>query len=157
VGLLFPDADTNVIVDVLKHIDAVFIEATAEIASGCRIGNTARADGVQEVDVVTAQLDVLQTIAVAQRVVSEVEHLIGFVVRQAHLENLELPIDSVNKANASGQEMKRTNAAIGNGMHALGDFVLDIAGGEHRFGAIAEFRFVESPLDLALAGGQLIA
>ena len=56
-----------------------------------------------------------------------------------------------------GQHVHGTDAAAGNAMHAFGDFVMDIAGGEHGFGTIAEFGFVESVLDFALAGGQLLA
>jgi hypothetical protein len=53
--------------------------------------------------------------------------------------------------------MKGTNAAVGNAMHAFGDFERNVAGGKPGLGTIAEVRFVESAFDLALAGGQLTA
>src|ERR1700733_10408625 len=53
--------------------------------------------------------------------------------------------------------MHGAEAAKGQAMSALGNFVLNVAGGEHGFGAIAEFGFVETALDLALASGQALA
>ena len=81
VGLLRPDADADVVEDVLQGVDVDAGEAAAEIAGRGGIGNAAGAEGVEEDFVVAAQFDVLQTSAVAQGVVGEVEDVIGFVVR----------------------------------------------------------------------------
>ena len=153
-GLLFPNTDANLVEDVLQKVDMVGLEAPAEITGRGRIWDAPGAEGVQEMDVVTAQLDVLQTIAIAQGVVSQIEHMIGFVIRQMNLEKLESFVDGVNEADASGQQVKGAHAAVGDAMHALSDFVMDVAGAEHGMGTIAKFGFVEPVLDLALAGGQ---
>jgi hypothetical protein len=78
------------------------------------------------------------------------------VVWQGHFEQMEASIDSINEADLLSQQMKGANTTVGNGVDSLGYFVLDIAGVEHRSGAIAEPGFVETIDDFALAGGQLI-
>src|SRR5271154_1172644 len=64
-GLMFPDADANVVINVLQGIDVGDSEPSAKIARGGGIGNTLSAEGVEEVGIVAAQFDVLQTIAAA--------------------------------------------------------------------------------------------
>ena len=86
VGLLFPDADADIVEDVLQNVDMVGMKAPAEIASGSRIGDATSTKGVQEIDVIAAQLDVLQAIAVAHGVVGDIEHVIGFEVRSVNFE-----------------------------------------------------------------------
>ena len=64
-------------------------EAAAEVAGGGRIGDAAGAQGVEEDLVVAAQFEVLQAGAVAQGVVGEVEDVIGLVVGQVDLEQVQ--------------------------------------------------------------------
>jgi hypothetical protein len=71
-----------------------------------------------------------------------------------HLEKMEFLVDGVNEADASGQQVEGADAAVGNAVNALGDFIKNVAGTQHRFGDISEFGFVESVLDLAFAVGQ---
>jgi hypothetical protein len=54
-------------------------EAAAEVAGGGRVGDAAGAQGVEEDLVVAPQLDVLQAGPLAERVVGEVEDVVGFV------------------------------------------------------------------------------
>ncbi len=111
----------------------------------CRIGDAPSAEGVEEVDVVAAQFDVLETIAVAQRVISEVEHVIGFVVGQVDFQQVEVVVDGVNEADASSEQVKGAKAAVGNAVDAFGDFVVDVAGGRgDRSGAIPRSSGVET-------------
>ena len=49
-----PNADADVVVDVLQRVDGVFVEASAEIAGGGGVGNALGAQGIEEVDVVAA-------------------------------------------------------------------------------------------------------
>ena len=62
-----------------------------------------RAQGVEEDFVLAAQFHVLQAGAVAQSVVSEVEHMIGLVVRQVDFQQLQPPVDGVDQADLPGQ------------------------------------------------------
>ena len=132
-------------------------EAAAEVAGRGRIGDAAGAEGIEEDFVVAAQFDVLQTGAVAQGVVGEVEHVIGFVIRQMDLEQVQAAVDGVDQAELPGQEVDGADAAVGDAAAAVADFVVDVAGGEHGSGAVAEVGLVEASLDPALAAGQFLA
>ena len=99
-------------------------------------------------------LQVLQTSAVAERVVSEVEDVIGFVVGQVHFEHLQLVVDGVDEADPSGQEVEGTDPAMGDAAVALGDVVVDVAGREDGLVEVLELGLVEPSLKAALAAFQ---
>src|ERR1035438_10172263 len=113
VGLLGPDATARVVEGVDQSLHVGRREASAEVAGRGRVGYAAGAQGVQKVLVATAQFDVLQTSAVAQGVVGEVEHVIGFVVRQVQLEQVQASIDGVDQTDAPGQQVDGPDAAAG--------------------------------------------
>ena len=68
------------------------------------------AEGVEEVDVLATQLDVLEAIAVAQGVISDIEYMIGFVIGQVNLEQMQLAVDGVDETDAARQKMKDADA-----------------------------------------------
>jgi hypothetical protein len=80
--------------------------------------------------------------------------MIGFVVKHVNLEEMEFAIDGVDEADALGEEMKGADAAVTDAVHAVGDFVVDVAGGEDGPMAAAGFGFVEPALDTALVSVQ---
>jgi hypothetical protein len=82
VRLLFPEFHPRVIEDVLEEVDFIHAETSALIAGGGGIGNALSAEGIEKGGVVAAQLDVLETRAVAQSVHGEVEDVIGVGIRQ---------------------------------------------------------------------------
>src|SRR5208282_5197615 len=112
-GLQLPDADTDVVIDVLQAIDSVGVETTAKITCGGWIGNTASVQGIEEDSVIAAELDILQMSAVAQGVVSDIEDVIGFMVRPTLLQDWEPLVDGVNEADLASQQMHGANAAKG--------------------------------------------
>ena len=75
----------------------------------------------------------MQTGAVAQCVVGEVEDVVGFVVGEVDFEQVEVAIDVVDESDASGQEMDGSDAAADESIGFVRDFVVDVAGGELRF------------------------
>ena len=79
-------------------------EAAAEVAGGGGIGDAACAQGVEEDLVVAAQFEVLQAGAVAQGVVGEVEDVVGLVIGQMDLEQVQAVVDGVDQAELAGQE-----------------------------------------------------
>ena len=99
----------------------------------------------------------MEAIAVAKSVVGEIEDMIGFVVEHVNLEEMEFAINGVDKADALGEEMKGADAAVADAVHAIGDFVVDVAGGED--GAIggAGFGFIEPTLDAALVSVEAMS
>jgi hypothetical protein len=156
-GLLLPNTDADVVKDVLQPIDLVRVETTAEITGSGWIGNPASVQGIEEDSVIAAELDVLQMSAVAQGVVSDIEDVIGFMVRPTLLQDWEPLVDGVNETDLASQQMHGANAAKGQAAGPIGNFKLNVAGSEHGFGTVTEFLFVESAFNLALASGQALA
>ena len=99
----------------------------------------------------------MQAGAVAQGVVGEVEHVIGLVIGQMNLEQVQLVIDGIDQADLAGQDVKGADAAMGQSAAALGDLVVDVGRGEHGPVHSTQTRFVEAALDSALAVCQLAA
>src|SRR5262249_1524242 len=88
-----PDTFANVVENVEERMNVVDAEAAAEIASRRWIGNAFGADGVEKDFVLERQFDVLNAGAAAQRVVGEVEDVIGLVIRQVNLQQVEPLVD----------------------------------------------------------------
>ena len=89
VGLSCPDLQARVVDDIDERVKVRGRKATAEVAGRGRVGNAARAEGVEEILVVAAQFDVLQASAIAQGVVGEVEHVVGFLIGQVKLQQMQ--------------------------------------------------------------------
>src|SRR3977135_3379828 len=83
-----PDALANLVEDVDEGGDVRRSKTAAEIAGRGRVGSAVSAQGVEIDFVLAAQFQVLQTGAVAQRVVGEVEDVIGLVVGKMNLEQM---------------------------------------------------------------------
>jgi hypothetical protein len=98
----------------------------------------------------------LQTGALAEGVVGEVEDVIGLVIGQMNLEQVELSVDSVEESQVVGEGMDGAEAAMGEATGAVADRVVEVTGGEHGAGAVAALGRVEAAVDLVLAAGQLL-
>ena len=90
-------------------------EAAAEVAGGGGVGDAVGAEGVEEGLVVAAQFDVLEAGAVAQGVVGDVEDVVGLVVGQVELEQVESLVDGLGQAEFADQELDGADAAAGDG------------------------------------------
>ena len=156
-GLMLPNADANAVKDVLQGIDVGNGKASAEVTCGGGIGDALSAQSVEKVNVIAAQFDVLQTIAATQGIEGDVEHMVGLGVKAENLEDVKVLVDGVDQADITGQLVKKGNTAVADAMHTLGDFVSEIATGEHRAEMLGKLGFVESALDFALAGSELTA
>src|SRR5262249_7768093 len=148
--LLGPDLDAGVIQDVEQRLHVGRLEAPAEIASSGRIRDAAGAPGIEENLVIAAPLDVLQTGAVTQGGVGEVEEGTGLRKRQGDLGPVQARVDGVDQADVPGQGMDGADAAVGHAAAAVGDLMVDVAGREHRLAASTELSFVQAPLQAAL-------
>ena len=153
-GLLGPDAPACDVDGVDQRLDIPRLEAAAEVAGRGRIGNARRAQGIEMVLVVAAQFDVLQTDAVAQGVVGEVEHVIGFVIRQVQLEQMQTLIDRFDQTTTPRQQMESANAAAGDAADLVRYFVMNVAGGQLRLEAEGEVFLIETTFDSTLATGE---
>jgi hypothetical protein len=131
-------------------------ETPTEIAGGGRIGNASGAKSVEVDFILTPQFEILQASAVAQGVVGQVEDVIGFVVGQMDLEQVQLIVDGIDEADPSRQQMDGADAAVRQAACAIGDLVMNVGGSEHGMVQVAEPFFVESAFNSALAVGQLL-
>src|SRR5271168_658010 len=80
--------------------------------------------------------------------------MIGFVVRQMNLEQVQAPINGVDQADAPGQKVKGADATVSQAVHAVRDLVMNVAGREHGALQIGHDRFIQTPFDATLAVGE---
>ena len=150
-GLVRPDLQTRVVDDVEEDLNAVRGKAATEVSRRGGVGEAARAQGVQQDLVVAQEFQVLQAGAAAHGVVGDSENVIGFVIGQVNLEEAELLVEGFVQAPVFDEPMDCPEAAAGDSAGALGDLVLDVAGGEDGLEGEGIPAFVEAALDSALA------
>ncbi len=141
----------RVVDDVEQSVDVAGLEAGAEVASGGGVGDASGAQGLKEVLVVASECDILQASAVTEGVVSDVEDVVGIVVGQVLLKQVQSLVDGVNESELSGQGVEGADTAVGDGAGPSSNLVVNVGGSEHWSGAAPEVGFVESALDSALA------
>jgi hypothetical protein len=93
VGLPLPGALADLVEDILQGVEARRGEAAAEIAGRRGVRDAAGAQGIKEGLVVAAQLDVVEAAALTRGVVGDVEGVVGFVIGQVDLEQVQLLVD----------------------------------------------------------------
>ena len=152
-GLLLPELDPRLIEDVLEGLDVLGREATAEVAGGGGVGDAVGAEGVEEDDIIASQFDVVEAGAVAEGVVGEVQDVVGLVIGEVELEQVEPLVDGLGEPEFADQELDGADAAAGDGAGLGGDLVVDVRGGEDRLGRGCGDRAVEPSADFPLAGG----
>jgi hypothetical protein len=128
--LLFPDLDPGLIEDILKGLDIVGGEASAEVAGGSGVGNSVGAQGVKEDDIVASQFHVVEAGAVAQRIVGEVQDVVTFMIGEVIFEQVETFVDGFGKAQLAYQKWDGADATAGNGLSLGGGVIVDVRGGE---------------------------
>ena len=70
-------------------------------------------------------LQIFQAGAVGHRVVSNVEHLIGFMIRKMILQQLHVAVDGFDKSTLLSERMNKTNSTITGGRVSIGKLVLN--------------------------------
>lgn len=99
----------------------------------------------------------MNSLALAHRVVGQVEDVVGFVVRQMDLEQVQTAIDQVGQAEAADDFLHDTDAAVGKAAGSVSDLVMDVRGCEHRSFGVADLGFVEAAVNAALAVVELLS
>ena len=92
-------------------------------------------EGIEIDLVVAAQFDVFEAAAAGEDVEGDVQDVVGFVIGEMALEQMEVGVDGGDQAGAACQQEHGADAAGGEAVDALAEFVVDVAGGDH--GAIA--------------------
>ena len=83
--------------------------------------------------------------------------MIRFMIGQVDFQECEALVDGLDQAGPTSEGVDGTDAADGDAAAAVGDFIMNVAGGHHGLGAIAELRLVQTALDAALAVSQFLS
>ena len=153
-GLVRPDFQTRVVDDVEEGLNAVRGKAPTEVSRGGGVGEASSAQGVQQDFIVAKEFQVLQASAAAQGQIGQGEHVVGFMVREVDLQQLQTLVQGVDEAEPTGEGMNEANAAAGDAAGTLGDLIVNVGSGHHGLAATAQVLLVQSALDPALAVGQ---
>ena len=122
-------------VDRLHPFDHVGrLETSTEVPRGRRVGDQVGAQGLHVGRVVSADLDILQPRAAAQRVVAQIQHVVRLVIRQVHLQQVQAPVDLLRQSQLRHQAMRDRNPAIVHHVGVATDLVVHRAGAQHRPG-----------------------
>ena len=103
----------------LQRHDRGLVEAPAEVPRRGRVGQGGRPDAVQEHPVPPPQLDVVERPAAAERVVGDVEHVVGLVQG----EQAERGVDLFGQAQGLYQLGDHAHAAVSHRSSALRQLV----------------------------------
>jgi hypothetical protein len=79
------------------------------------------------------------------------------VVGQVDLQQVQAAINGLVQAELPHQEVDGTNTSVADATAAVADLVVDVAGGEHGFGAAAQVVLVQAFLNAALATGEFLS
>ena len=141
-GLPPPDLQPCFVEGLHQVANVVRREAAAEVVGRGRVGDAVGSQGVEIHFIVAAQFEIFQTRCSAQRVIGNVEHVIGLVIGSMKLEQLQTFIDPPIEPDVADELVNRTDAAAIESFDSCGDFVLRILRSEHCPSAIDGGRFV---------------
>ena len=82
--------------------------------------------------VMAQPLEVIQAATARQDVVGDVQHMVRLVVRQVHLEQVEMPIDRRHQTDLLAEPVHQADASGAERPGPVGDLVVHVAGREHR-------------------------
>ena len=155
--LLPPDLHAGLVEDLLQAVDVRGGEAAAEVALRGRIGNAPGPQRVEVAFVVAQEFQVFQARAARQEIVSDVQHVVRFVVGQMDLQHLQAVVDRLVEPQLPHQQVHGTHAAGSNRPRTLGNLVVDVRGRHHRPRTPPIVLFVQPLGDPGLASFDLFS
>ena len=149
-GLFGPDFEPGRVDGVLEGINVWPSEASAEVAGSGGIGDAAGTEQVEEGVVVAAEVDVLEAGALTECVVGKVENVVGFVIGKVDFEQMKSLVDGLWQTELLDECVDGTDAAVDDGVVAVGNVVVDVGRGEDgSVGGDIVLR-IQSPFDSGL-------
>ena len=112
--------------------NVAFGEAAAEIPFGGGVGEPLGAQGVEVNLVVASEFEVFDAFAAGEDVEGDVQDMVGFVIGEMPLEDMEVVVDVADQADPARQQVHGADAPRSEALDAIGDFVVDVGGGHHR-------------------------
>ena len=111
VGLLSPDSQPRFIDGVHQGEDiGLRREAAAEVAGGRRVGDSFGPQRIEVDLIVASQFEVFDALAACEEIQCDVEHMVGFVVGQMPLEQMQGAVDLLVEFDLPSQEKEGADA-----------------------------------------------
>ena len=155
-GLLFPDPQPGLVDRVHQLQDIAHAEPPAEIPGRGRIGDPLGAQGIEVDLVVASQFEMLELVSPGQDVEGDVQHVVGLMVRQVPLEQVEAVIDVADQSGLAGHQEHGADPAAGQPLDSIGQLVLDVAGGDHGTFPLGPGTILDATENSSLALPQLV-
>src|SRR5262249_51636324 len=152
-----PDADAYVVDAVLQLAEGGLVEAAAEVAGGGRVGDPLGAQGVEEDLVGAAGVEVLQAGALTPGGFGEGGAGGRPLGGGGGRGQVRVAMEGGDEADVAGEGVEGADAAAADAAGAVGDLIVDVAGGEHRAAAVGDVGCVEPAGEASLAVSQLLA
>ena len=103
-GLLGPDPQSRLIDGVHQGHDVGFGEAAAEVPFGGGVGEPLGVQGVEVNLVVASEFEVFDAFAAGEDVEGDVQDMVGFVIGEMPLEDMEVVVDVADQADPARQQ-----------------------------------------------------
>ena len=150
-GLLGPDPQARLIDGVHQVHDVGLAEAAAEVPGGGGVGDALGAQGIEIDLVVASEFDVFDAFAAGEDVERDVQDVVGFVVGEMPLEDMEHRVDVADQSGLAGQQVHGADATGTEALDAIGQFVVDVGRGHHRLVAFGPGAVLDAIEDSPLA------
>ena len=148
VGLLSPDPQPRFIDGVHQGEDiGLGREAAAEVPGGRRVGDSFGSQGIEVDLIVASQFEVFDSLAAGEEIECDVEHMVGFVVGQMPLEQMQSAVDLLVEFDLLSHQKDGADAPGTESPHAIGPLIVDIGRGHHGYGPLGSGSMGESLLD----------
>ena len=109
-----------------------FGEPATEVPFRGRVGEALGAQGIEIDLIVASQLDVLDPLSAGHDVEGDVQDVVGFMIGTMALEDVEVVVDIADQADPPCQQQHGTDSPGIQALDAIGELVVDVAGGDHR-------------------------
>src|SRR5271163_537597 len=130
-GLLGPDPQARFIDGVHQGLNVGLGETAAEVPFGGGVGDPLGAQSVEKDFIVAPQFDMLEPPAAGQDVEGDVQDMVGLVIGEMPLEQMERVIDVADQAGPLSQQQHDTDAAGGKALDTLAQLIVDVGGRDH--------------------------
>ena len=95
-------------------------------------------------------------LAAGEDVEGDVEDVVGLVVGEVAFEEMEVVIDVGDQPGPACHQEHGADAAGGQSLDAIGEFVVDVGGGDHGAFALGTGAVLDAAEDSPLASAQLV-
>jgi hypothetical protein len=159
VRLLSPDPQPRFIDGVHQREDiGLGSEAAAEVPGGGRVWDSFGSQSIEVNRIVASQFEVFESFAAGEDIKCDVEHMVGFVVRQMPFEQMQSAVDFLGEVDFLSHQKDGADATGTESPHATGLFIVDIGRGYHGYRPLGSGSIGESLLNsLRFLGESLLA